>query len=112
MAVRRSPTLIPRTSSTPTPWARAFSPTPCCSPYDEGGPRPAPGVRMLFQLEGVTKTYGAVTALNNLSVAVPAGAIGLLGPNGSGKTTLIRTVLGLITINHGSGQILDKDFRR
>jgi ABC-2 type transport system ATP-binding protein len=67
---------------------------------------------MLFQLEGVTKTYGAVTALNNLSVAVPAGAIGLLGPNGSGKTTLIRTLLGLITINHGSGQILDKDFRR
>src|SRR5438270_735068 len=67
---------------------------------------------MLFQLEGVTKTYGAVTALNNLSVAVPAGAIGLLGPNGSGKTTLIRTLLGLITINHGSGHILDKDFRR
>jgi ABC-2 type transport system ATP-binding protein len=67
---------------------------------------------MLFQLEAVTKTYGAVTALNNLSVAVPAGAIGLLGPNGSGKTTLIRTLLGLITINQGSGQILDKDFRR
>jgi ABC-2 type transport system ATP-binding protein len=67
---------------------------------------------MLFQLEGVTKTYGAVTALNNLSVTVPAGAIGLLGPNGSGKTTLIRTVLGLITIDKGSGQILGKDFRR
>ncbi len=67
---------------------------------------------MLFQLEAVTKTYGAVTALNNLSVTVPAGAIGLLGPNGSGKTTLIRTLLGLITIDKGSGQILGKDFRR
>jgi ABC-2 type transport system ATP-binding protein len=67
---------------------------------------------MLFQLEAVTKTYGAVTALNNLSVNVPVGAIGLLGPNGSGKTTLIRTVLGLITIDKGSGQILGKDFRR
>jgi len=67
---------------------------------------------MLFQLEAVTKTYGAVTALNNLSVAVPAGAIGLLGPNGSGKTTLIRTLLGLIPIDQGSGQILGKDFRR
>src|SRR5580704_9020188 len=66
---------------------------------------------MLFQLQGVTKTYGAVTALNNLSVTVPAGAIGLLGPNGSGKTTLIRTLLGLIPIDKGSGQILDKDFR-
>jgi ABC-2 type transport system ATP-binding protein len=68
-------------------------------------------MRMLFQLEAVTKTYGTVTALDNLSVAVPAGAIGLLGPNGSGKTTLIRTLLGLISIDKGSGQILGKDFR-
>ena len=67
---------------------------------------------MLFQLEAVTKTYGAVTALNNLSVTVPTGAIGLLGPNGSGKTTLIRTLLGLIPIDRGSGQVLGKDFRR
>ncbi|MFO0846123.1 MAG: ABC transporter ATP-binding protein [Gemmataceae bacterium] len=67
---------------------------------------------MLFELEAVTKTYGAVKALSNLSVAVPAGAVGLLGPNGSGKTTLIRTLLGLITIDRGSGQILGKDFRR
>ncbi len=67
---------------------------------------------MLFQLEAVTKTYGRVTALNNLSVTVPAGAIGLLGPNGSGKTTLLRTLLGLISIDAGSGQVLGKDFRR
>jgi ABC-2 type transport system ATP-binding protein len=67
---------------------------------------------MLFQLESVTKTYGAVTALNDLSVSVPPGAVGLLGPNGSGKTTLIRSLLGLITIDKGSGQILGKDFCR
>jgi ABC-2 type transport system ATP-binding protein len=69
-------------------------------------------MRMLFELQAVTKTYGQVTALNHLSVTVPAGAIGLLGPNGSGKTTLIRTLLGLITIDKGSGQVLGKDFRR
>ncbi|MFL5243672.1 MAG: ABC transporter ATP-binding protein [Gemmataceae bacterium] len=67
---------------------------------------------MLFNLEGVTKTYGAVTALNNLTVSVPDGAIGLLGPNGSGKTTLIRTLLGLIPINKGNGQVLGMDIRR
>src|SRR3954468_2609344 len=67
---------------------------------------------MLFRLEGVTKTYGAVTALDNLSVTVPKGAVGLLGPNGSGKTTMIRTLLGLITIDRGSGEILDMDVRR
>jgi ABC-2 type transport system ATP-binding protein len=65
----------------------------------------------LFQLESVTKTYGSVTALNDLSVTVPSGAIGLLGPNGSGKTTMIRTLLGLIPVDAGSGQILDMDFR-
>ncbi|MGD0389620.1 MAG: ABC transporter ATP-binding protein [Tepidisphaeraceae bacterium] len=64
----------------------------------------------LFQLDGVTKTYAAVTALDDLSVTVPPGAIGLLGPNGSGKTTLIRTLLGLIPVDAGSGQVMGMDF--
>ncbi len=51
-------------------------------------------------------------ALDNLSVSVPEGAVGLLGPNGSGKTTLIRTLLGLIPIDRGVGEILGMDFRR
>ncbi len=67
---------------------------------------------MLFQLDNVTKTYGRVTALDHLSVQVPTGAIGLLGPNGSGKTTMIRTLLGLILIDRGEGRILDMDIRR
>src|SRR5256885_478753 len=66
---------------------------------------------MLFQFENVTKTYGAITALDRLSVAVPPGAIGLLGPNGSGKTTMIRALLGLIPVDSGQGKILDMDFR-
>src|SRR5437764_13259030 len=66
---------------------------------------------MLFQLDAVTKSYGPVTALANLSVTVPTGAIGLLGPNGSGKTTMIRTLLGLIPIDHGSGEVLGLDIR-
>src|SRR5438270_2853361 len=66
---------------------------------------------MLFQLQNVTKTYGAVTALDNLSVAVPEGAVGLLGPNGAGKTTMIRTLLGLISVDAGSGQVLGMDTR-
>ena len=67
---------------------------------------------MLFHFEDVTKTYGSVTALNHLSVSVPKGAVGLLGPNGSGKTTLIRTLLGLIPVDAGSGEVLGMDFRR
>lgn len=67
---------------------------------------------MLFQLVDVTKTYGAVTALRGLTAAVPEGAVGLLGPNGAGKTTMIRTLLGLIRIDQGQGQVLGMDIHR
>jgi ABC-2 type transport system ATP-binding protein len=67
---------------------------------------------MLFQLENVTKTYGRVVALSDLSVAMPPGSIGLLGPNGAGKTTMIRALLGLISINKGTGQVLGMDINR
>ncbi len=66
---------------------------------------------MLIDLQNVTKTYGKVTAVRGLSVALPEGAIGLLGPNGAGKTTMIRTLLGLIAIDSGQGQVLGMDIR-
>jgi len=66
----------------------------------------------LFDLKNVTKTYGKVTALNDLSVDMPIGAVGLLGPNGAGKTTMIRTLLGLIRIDKGTGTILGFDIRK
>ena len=66
---------------------------------------------MLFRLNDVTKTYGAITALRHLSVEAPPGATGLLGPNGAGKTTLIRTLLGLISIDSGSGEVLGMNIR-
>jgi ABC-2 type transport system ATP-binding protein len=67
---------------------------------------------VLFQLADVTKTYGSITALNQLSVTAPTGAIGLLGPNGSGKTTMIRALLGLIPLDSGSGSVLGLDITR
>src|SRR5262245_13376063 len=66
---------------------------------------------MLFRLSDVTKTYGAVTALRQLSVEAAPGAVGLLGPNGAGKTTLIRTLLGLINVDSGTGAVLGMDVR-
>ena len=66
---------------------------------------------MLFRLSNVTKTYGNITALRQLTVEVAPGAVGLLGPNGAGKTTLIRTMLGLIGVDSGSGEILGMDIR-
>ncbi len=66
---------------------------------------------MLIELNGVTKTYGKVMALSGLSVTLPEGSIGLLGPNGAGKTTMIRSLLGLITLDAGSGRVLGMDIR-
>jgi ABC-2 type transport system ATP-binding protein len=67
---------------------------------------------MLIELDRVTKTYGNVVALQDLSVTLPEGATGLLGPNGAGKTTMIRTLLGLIRIDSGDGRVLGMDIRR
>jgi ABC-2 type transport system ATP-binding protein len=47
-------------------------------------------------VEGLTKSYGAVTAVAGLSFAVRAGAVtGFLGPNGAGKTTSLKMIVGL-----------------
>jgi ABC-2 type transport system ATP-binding protein len=49
-----------------------------------------------IRLEGLTKTYGAVRALDGLSLTVEAGTVfGFLGPNGAGKTTTMRILTGL-----------------
>ena len=63
------------------------------------------------QLERVTVRYGRQTALNDVSVAFPAGAVGLLGPNGAGKSTLIRSLLGFIVPAAGQMQVLGLDVR-
>lgn len=47
----------------------------------------------LIRVENVTKRFAGHTALNNVSLSIPRGAVyGLLGPNGAGKTTLIRII--------------------
>jgi ABC-2 type transport system ATP-binding protein len=48
----------------------------------------------IIELENVTKTFGTVVAVNELSLSVPKGSIyGFIGPNGSGKTTTIRMIM-------------------
>ena len=57
----------------------------------------------VIQTDGLTKRYGRVQAVDDLSLNVPRGRIfGLLGPNGSGKTTLMSMLLGLVRPTAGS----------
>jgi len=61
---------------------------------------------------GLTKHYGCVAALDDLSLSVEAGEIfGFLGPNGAGKTTTIRLLLGLIAPTAGTAAVLGRDLR-
>ena len=56
----------------------------------------------ILECSGLTKRYGAKTALDGFSVKIEPGKIvGLLGPNGSGKTTLLKLANGLLTPNGG-----------
>ena len=57
----------------------------------------------LLEATGVRKTFGAVTAVEDVTVGVKAGNIcGLIGPNGSGKTTLFHCISGFLPMNEGS----------
>jgi iron(III) transport system ATP-binding protein len=68
----------------------------------EAGRRDLPVV----ELDRVTVTYGAVHALDELSLAVPPGAaIAVLGPSGAGKTTLLHVVAGFATPTRGTVRI-------
>jgi ABC-2 type transport system ATP-binding protein len=60
--------------------------------------------------DGLTKTYGGgVTALADLTVAVDAGVIGLVGANGAGKSTFIKIMLGLLAPSGGSVRVFNLD---
>ncbi len=57
----------------------------------------------LLELDGLTRRFGTLTALDDLSFSVPAGqVVGFLGPNGAGKTTAMRAVFGLTDLNAGT----------
>jgi len=57
----------------------------------------------MIALDSVTKTFGAFTAVDNISYAIAAGEhFALLGPNGAGKTTIVRMLLGFIKPTAGT----------
>lgn len=66
-----------------------------------------------LKVDGVSKSYGALKALNTLSLAVARGEfIVLLGPNGAGKSTLFQLLTGLFVPDKGHIEVAGQDLRR
>ncbi len=66
----------------------------------------------MIQVDNLTKRYGPVTAIQDVSFGVPKGQIvGFLGPNGAGKSTTLRSILGLVHPNAGTTAVLGKPYR-
>jgi len=69
-----------------------------------------PAVDPVITTRGLTKHYGSVQALIDLTLEVRQGEVfGFLGPNGAGKSTLIRTLLGYLHATSGSAKVLGMD---
>jgi ABC-2 type transport system ATP-binding protein len=66
----------------------------------------------IIQADHLKKSFGSVTAVNDVSIAVREGEIfGFLGPNGAGKTTTTRILTGVIPLDAGSVTVLGHDIR-
>lgn len=60
----------------------------------------------IVEFTGVSKWYGQVIGLNNLTVSLPAGVTGLLGPNGAGKSTFLQLATGQLRPSMGTVKVL------
>lgn len=84
------------------------APQPGHVPQAPVPPQPAPAfdarqAQHVLSCQGLSKSYGARVALNDVTFSVPRGrVVGLLGPNGSGKTTLIKLAAGLLQPTGGA----------
>lgn len=66
---------------------------------------------LAFNCDNLSKRYGAIAALRDVSLSVEPGIVGLLGPNGAGKSTLISVLLGQTPASSGRAEVLGLDVR-
>jgi ABC-2 type transport system ATP-binding protein len=66
----------------------------------------------LIAARNLTRRYGAVTALDALSVQVEPGITGLVGANGAGKSTFVKILLGLVEPSEGEAEVMGHDVVR
>ena len=65
-----------------------------------------------FQVAGLTKKFGGLTAVDNVSFTVHRDeVVGLIGPNGAGKSTLVKMIMGILKPDRGSIRFQGKELR-
>jgi ABC-2 type transport system ATP-binding protein len=68
---------------------------------------------LILETQGLTRRFGKLTAVNNLSISVEQGEVfGLLGPNGAGKSTVIKMLTTLLPISAGKATLAGYDVAR
>ena len=77
----------------------------------EAAPASAPAAAATIVVDGVSKWFGSVVAVNDVSFEVTPGVTGLLGPNGAGKTTLLHLMAGLAAPSEGDVTVLGERVR-
>lgn len=66
-------------------------------------------MQSVLSIDSISKNYGHIQALNNVSFSVPKGSVyGILGPNGSGKTTLLGIVMNILNASSGTFTLLQQ----
>jgi ABC-2 type transport system ATP-binding protein len=72
-----------------------------------------PSSSLALELSGLTRTFGAVTAVDHLNLMIPRGELfGLVGPDGAGKTTTLRMLAGILTPTGGDARVAGHSVRR
>src|SRR2546422_9364712 len=67
----------------------------------------------MIEVRGLTKLYGSLVAVEDLSFNVgPGEVLGLVGPNGAGKTTTLRCLAGIIAPTRGTVVVADHDIQK
>jgi ABC-2 type transport system ATP-binding protein len=67
----------------------------------------------IIETHGLTKKYGKITPVDDLSISIEEGEIfGLLGPNGAGKTTIIKMLATLLESTSGSASVNGFDIKK
>ena len=86
-------------------------PPPAAPPASTEALQPPPPVSPVLTVDRVSKWFGDVVAVSDVSFQVWPGVTALLGPNGAGKSTLLRMIAGLAAPSQGTIQVFGEDPR-